>query len=78
MTTDPRARRLFRQIAGCAAVVLLAWCRPDCLPAQEAGEAAGGSGNVVVTQPFPWGGLFVVVFLMGLCLFAVCRSSRRN
>ena len=49
--------------------------------AQDAGEGAapgGGGGNVVVTQSFPWGGLILTMVMAGLCLFAICRSSRRN
>lgn len=62
----------------------MALCRADCLLAQggadAGGEGGGGEGasNVVVTQSFPWLGLFVTLVLAGLCLFAVCRSSRRN
>lgn len=65
--------------------VLALLCRADRLIAQGGGgEAAApgpgtdGAANVVVTQPFPWGGLFVTLLMAGLCLFAVCRSSRRN
>jgi hypothetical protein len=41
-------------------------------------SAPGGASNVVVTQPFPYGGLFLLIVMVGLSLFAVCRSSRRN
>ena len=41
-------------------------------------SAVGETSNIVVTQPFPYGGLFLLVVMVGLSLFAVCRSSRRN
>lgn len=74
---EQRSGLRFRRIAlrCCSAMTTLSLATGAL--AQDAPQA-GGNSHVVSTQPFPYGGLMVLVVMMGLSLFAVCRSSRRN
>ena len=78
LNVDQRPDLKFRRmtIGCCSAMAALTLAEVSAI-AQDAPQA-GASSNVVSAQPFPYGGLMLLVVMMGLSLFAVCRSSRRN
>lgn len=62
--------------AGCL-IVWLVCTDPVWAQTEPAPAAPGQSGMVQVTRPL-WTEMAITVVMVGLALFAICRSSNRN